>query len=54
MVNSSNAKLIPDDKIDQYAMKISEYKTLGVKPKKQRIISEKQDELFEFDMWHEF
>lgn len=35
-------------------MKLSEYRLKGIEPKKQKIISEANDEVFEFDMWHEF
>jgi len=51
---SSTHKLIPDDVLEQFRMKLSEYKALGVLPKKQRIVSQDEKEIFEFDMWHEF
>lgn len=40
--------------ISKYREKLSEFKTQGVVPKKQKIVSEAEDELFEFDMWKEF
>lgn len=54
LAKADNKKLIPDDVLEKYRMKLSEYKTNGIKPKKQRIISQDQTELYEFDMWHEF
>lgn len=54
ITSSSIHKLIPDDVLDQYRMKLVEYKTLGLKSKKQKIVSQNEDELYEFDMWHEF
>ena len=52
--NASTKKLIDEDIIEKFRMKLSEYKIKNVKPKTQRIISEKQDRLYEFQMWHEF
>lgn len=54
IVTSSIKKLITDDIIEQYRIKLSEYKTRGFKPKIQKIISADESELFEFEMWHEF
>ena len=54
MTSSSMRKLIPDDIIEKYRIKLSEYKTKGIESKKQKILSDKEDELYEFDMWHEF
>lgn len=54
IASSSVHKLIPDDVLERYRMKLSEYKTLGILPKKQKIVSQAEDEIFEFDMWHEF
>lgn len=54
ITNSSIRKLIPDEVLEQYRIKLSEYKLRGIVPKKQRIISQNEDELYEFDMWHEF
>lgn len=54
LATSTVQKLIPNDIIEKYRIKLSEYKALGVKPKKQKIVSEAQDQLYEFDMWHEF
>ena len=54
IANSSIRKLIPDEVLERYRIKLSEYKAKGIKPKKQRIISQNEDELYEFDMWHEF
>ena len=53
-LTSSSAKLIPDDVLEKYKMKLTEYRTSGIKPKRQKIISQDETELFEFDMWHEF
>ena len=52
--NSSIRKLIPDEVLERFRIKLSEFKTKGLKSKKQRIISQNEDELYEFDMWHEF
>lgn len=54
IASSTIHKLIPDDVLERYRMKLSEYKTLGILPKKQKIISQAEDQIFEFDMWHEF
>ena len=54
LAKSDNKKLIPDDVLEHYRVKLSEYKAQGVKPKKQKVVSQSQDELYEFEMWHEF
>lgn len=54
LAKGNDKKLIPDEVISKYREKLSEYKTQGIKPKKQKIVSQAQDELYEFDMWHEF
>lgn len=54
LAKGNDKKLIPDEAISRFRMKLSEYKAAGVKPKKQRIISQNEDELYEFEMWHEF
>lgn len=54
LTKSNNQKLIPDDVLERYRMKISEYKNQKIEPKKQKIVSQAQDELYEFEMWHEF
>lgn len=54
LVSSSIVKLIPDDIVEKYKIKMSEMKTKGVKPKLQKIVSQDQKEVFEFEMWHEF
>ena len=54
LAKSNNTKLIPDDVLEKYRIKLSEYKAQGIKPMKQKIVSQAQDELYEFDMWHEF
>lgn len=51
---NNTTKLLPDDILEQYRMKLSECKAMGFLPKKQRIVSLDEKELFEFDMWHEF
>ena len=53
-MTSSSKKLIPDEIIERFRMKLSEYKTQGLLPKKQKIVSQDNSELFEFEMWHEF
>lgn len=48
-------KLIPDDVIEKYRIRLSEIKTQGkLEGKKQLVLSEKQDKVYEFTMWHEF
>ena len=54
LASSQTRKLIPDDIIEKYMIKLSEYKTAELKPKVQKIVSEDATELFEFQMWHEF
>lgn len=49
-----SAKLIPDDKIEQFRMALSKFKSQNFLPKKQKIVSQDEKQLFEFDMWHEF
>ena len=39
IASSTVHKLIPDDVLERYRMKLSEYKTLGILPKKQKIMS---------------
>ncbi len=52
--NSAIRKLIPDEVLERFRIQLSEFKARGIVPKKQRIISQSEDELYEFDMWHEF
>lgn len=57
LAGSSNKKLIPDDILDRYKIKLSELQTLDkefVKGKQQKIINESSDKLYTFTMWHEF
>lgn len=54
LTSSQTRKLIPDDIIEKYMIKLSEYKIAELKPKVQKIVSEDATELFEFQMWHEF
>ena len=54
LTKSNNQKLIPDDVLEKYRIKLSEYKSQGLKPKLQKIVSQAEDELYEFEMWHEF
>ena len=54
IANSSIRKLIPDEVLERFRIKLSEFRVRGIEPKKQRIISQNEDELYEFDMWHEF
>lgn len=53
MASSTVKKLLPDDVLENYRIKLSEHKAQGIKPKRQRIISQDEKEFFEFDMWHE-
>lgn len=39
IASSTIHKLIPDDVLERYRMKLSEYKTIGIFPKKQKIVS---------------
>lgn len=54
LASTDTKKLIADDIIEKYRIKLSEYKVRGITPKKQKIVSQDEKELFEFDMWHEF
>ena len=54
LAKSTIKKLIPDDILEKYKIKLSQYKASGVTPKKQKIVAQDESELFEFDMWHEF
>lgn len=54
ITSSSIRKLVPDEVLERFRIKLSEFKARGLQPKKQRIISQNEDELYEFDMWHEF
>ena len=54
LTSADTKKLIPDDVLENYRMKLSEYKLRGIKPMKQKIVSENEDEVYEFEMWHEF
>lgn len=52
--NSTSRKLIDDETIEKFRMKLSEYDAVGFRPMTQKILSENQKRLFEFQMWHEF
>lgn len=55
--SASLKKLIPDDITEQYRIKLSELKVQDkdfAVGKKQLVMSEKQDKMYEFRMWHEF
>ena len=57
LAGSTSRKLIPDDIIEKYKIKLSEFRALDKEfaaGKKQRIMNEAQDKLYEFTMWHEF
>ena len=54
LTSTQTRKLIPDDIIEKYMIKLSEYKAADIQPKIQKIVSEDATELFEFKMWHEF
>lgn len=55
--SSQMKKLIPDDITEKYRMKISELKLQDkafAAGKEQLVMSEKQDKMYKFHMWHEF
>lgn len=55
LANSSTKKLISDETIEKYRQRLAEYKLNGtIKGKKHKILSEQEDKLYEFTMWHEF
>lgn len=54
LAKGNDRKLIPDEVISKLKMKLVDYKNQGIVPKKQKIVSQAEDELYEFDMWHEF
>jgi hypothetical protein len=54
-LTSGTKKLIPDDITEQFRMKLSELVAEGKASGKQlKIMSETEDKLYEFTMWHEF
>ena len=54
-LTSSTKRLIPEDVLERYKMKLSEYKTLNlINGKKNKILSENEDRVYEFTMWHSF
>lgn len=54
-LTSSTKRLIPEDVLERYKMKLSEYKTLNlINGKKHKILSENEDRVYEFTMWHSF
>lgn len=55
LVGNSFNRLIPDDIIERYKIKLMEYKKDGIlSGKEQKIISESESKCFPFTMWHEF
>jgi len=57
LASSTTHKLIPDDVIENYRIKLSEYRALDKEfaaGKKQMVRNDAQDKLYEFTMWHEF
>lgn len=54
LASSADKKLVPEEVLEHYRMKLTEYKTKGIEPKRQRIISSDQTQQYEFLMWHEF
>lgn len=46
--------MIPEDVLERLRIKCSKAKQNGFKSKKQKILAETEDKVFEFDMWHEF
>ena len=53
-LTSATKKLIPDDITDKFRQMLAEYKLKGLTGKKCKIMSEQEDKLYEFTMWHEF
>lgn len=54
-LTSATKKLVPDDITEKFKMKYSEFQTQGIaEGKKIPIMSQNEDKLFEFTMWHEF
>lgn len=55
IASSTTQKLIPDDIIEKFRIKLSEMKLTGeLKGKQQRIVSMQGDRQYEFTMWHGF
>lgn len=54
LTSSGALKLIEGDIIDKFKEQISRFKSQNFLPKKQKIVSQDEKQLFEFDMWHEF
>lgn len=52
--STTTKKLIPDDITDKFRQMLAEYKLKGLTGKKCKIMSEQEDKLYEFTMWHEF
>lgn len=52
--SGSSKRLFPDDIVERYRMRLAGYESAGPKPKTQRLMSENQDRLHEFQMWHCF
>lgn len=53
-LTSSTKRLIPEDVLEKYKRKISEYKTLGYLGKTIKLLSEAENNVYEFKMWHAF
>ena len=54
LTSSGALKLIEGDIIDKFKAQLSKFKSQNFLPKKQKIVSQDEKQLFEFDMWHEF
>lgn len=57
LTGATSKKLIPDEIIEKYRIKLSELRVVDkkiVEGKKQRIFSENGEKVYEFTMWHEF
>ena len=57
LASSTTKKLIPDDIIEKHRIEMSERKALDADlfyGKKQKILNDAQDKLYEFTMWHAF
>ena len=55
LTSATTKKLIPDDITEKFRRLLAEYKAKGLlSGKKCKIMSEQEDKLYEFTMWHEF
>ena len=55
IAGSKTQKLIPDDVLEKYRKRLTEFKTTGeIKGKIQQVTAENEKRVYEFTMWHEF